>query len=100
MPWEHFYKGTGVRPHTVMSEVPIIIVRSSYDIRLHRWELGNLTTKLIRQPVPTLLTLGPQTNVTDDRDRLYGLLNVMEPEIAALIKPDYKVTADAVLVDL
>jgi hypothetical protein len=50
--------------------------------------------KLMTHPVPRLLRLGllrlgPLTNVTDDRDRLYGLLNVMEPEIAALVKPDY-----------
>lgn len=45
--------------------------------------------KLMTHPVRRLLRLGPLTNVTDDRDRLYGLLNVMEPEIAALVKPDY-----------
>lgn len=44
--------------------------------------------------------LGGLTEVSDERDRVYGLLGLMQPWIVEHIKPDYKKSAAQVYVDL
>jgi len=57
---------------------------------IHLWREGEVQAgKQLPQFLP-MLDLGRKSAATDPRDKVYGLLGLMPPEVAASIEPDYE----------
>ncbi|OQO07426.1 hypothetical protein B0A48_07123 [Cryoendolithus antarcticus] len=83
--------------------VKVEVVAES-NASMHVWKDLGLLTLLRESPMgsvklATLILLASETVCSDDRDKVYGLLGLMDPSIAQRIIPDYCKSAASVYTD-
>ena len=59
---------------------------------IHLWDEGEVQAGKKRPQFLPMLDLGRKSTATDPRDKVYGLLGLMPPEVAAAVEPDYEKT--------
>ncbi|KAK3360758.1 heterokaryon incompatibility protein-domain-containing protein [Lasiosphaeria hispida] len=64
----------------------------------HLWMEGNVQTGRSPPQFMPMLDLGRKSLATDLRDKVYGLMGLIPPEVAAMIEPDYDLSLSSVYI--